>query len=131
MPEMTTVAAVTDEPADTATAPSLRSSAPRRCLWCGRELADGNSVGRKRRYCGQSCRQRAYESRAALDRGGLPADAVVLTGDERESLSDRLFQVRCAAEDVATALADGATSAELSSLIDDLVGFAKDAEVLH
>ncbi|MDQ6658158.1 MAG: hypothetical protein M3Z00_08040, partial [Actinomycetota bacterium] len=113
------------------TAPALRASSSRRCLWCGRALADGNSVGRKRRYCGQSCRQRAYESRAALDRGGLPADAVVLTGDEREALSDRLFQVRGAAEDVATALADGATPAELSSLVDDLVGFAKDAEVLH
>ncbi|MGI8416600.1 MAG: hypothetical protein ACR2P2_10455 [Nakamurella sp.] len=122
---------MTKDAAAIPSAPALRSSAPRRCLWCGRELTDGNTVGRKRRYCGQSCRQRAYESRAALDRGGLPADAVILTGGERESLSDSLFQVRCAAEDVATALADGATPKELSSLIEDLVGFAKDAEVLH
>lgn len=128
---MATVATVTALPPAGPAALAVRSSTPRRCLWCGRELTDGTTVGRKRRYCGQSCRQRAYESRAALDRGGLPADAVVLTGDERESLSDRLFQLRCAAEDVATALADGATPEELSSLIDDLVGYAKDAEVLH
>lgn len=100
-------------------------------MWCGRELADGNSVGRKRRYCGQACRQRAYEGRAALDRGGLPDDAVVLTAEERESLSDRLFQVRCAAEDVATAVAEGATATELAGLLEVLVTSAKDAEVLH
>lgn len=108
-----------------------RSKQPRRCAWCGREIEDASTVGRKRRYCGQSCRQRAYENRVALERGGLPADAVVLTQDEREALSDRLFQVRCAAEDVATAVAEGATGKELQTLLDELVGFAKDAEVLH
>ena len=34
----------------------------------------------------------------------LPADAVVLSADEAADLSDRVYQVRCAAEDVATAL---------------------------
>lgn len=82
-------------------------------------------------YCGQSCRQRAYENRAALERGGLPTDAVVLTADERDALSDKLFQVRCAAEDVATAIQEGASPAEVQTLVDDLVAFAKDAEVLH
>lgn len=114
-----------------AATPGSERKSPRRCLWCGRELADGNSVGRKRRYCGQACRQRAYESRAALDRGGLPDDLVVFTAQERESLSDRLFQVRCAAEDVATAVAEGATPRELAGLLEVLVTSAKDAEVLH
>lgn len=33
------------------------------CLWCGDQLEATNRVGRRRRYCRQSCRQRAYESR--------------------------------------------------------------------
>ncbi|WP_029135822.1 hypothetical protein [Nakamurella lactea] len=120
-------------PSPPAIAPPVaaRSKQPRRCAWCGREIEDASTVGRKRRYCGQSCRQRAYENRVALERGGLPADAVVLTQDEREALSDRLFQVRCAAEDVATAIAEGASATELRALLDELVEFAKEAEVLH
>jgi len=120
-------------PEPTATVPPVpsRSRQPRRCAWCGREIEDAATVGRKRRYCGQSCRQRAYENRVALERGGLPADAVVLTQDEREALSDRLFQVRCAAEDVATAVSEGASATELTVLLDELVTFAKEAEVLH
>lgn len=34
----------------------------------------------------------------------LPADAVVLSADDAADLSDRVYQVRCAAEDVVTAL---------------------------
>ena len=34
----------------------------------------------------------------------MPADAVVLSADDAADLSDRIYQVRCAAEDVATAL---------------------------
>ena len=79
-----------------------------RCQWCGRELPSSTGVGRRRRYCAQACRQRAYENRNALERGAIPADAVVLTQQERDDLADRLYQVRCAAEDVATALAESA-----------------------
>ena len=32
------------------------------CAWCGKALVT-NRRGRPRRYCGASCRQRAYESR--------------------------------------------------------------------
>ena len=83
-------------------------SGPVRCLWCGRELPATSGVGRRRRYCAQACRQRAYENRNALERGAIPPDAVVLTQQERDDLADRLYQVRCAAEDVATALAESA-----------------------
>ena len=38
----------------------------------------------------------------------LAPDSVVLTADEAAELSDRVYQVRCAAEDVATAVDEGA-----------------------
>ena len=85
-------------------------------------------MGRRRRYCAQACRQRAYENRNALERGALPPDAVVLTVQERDDLADRLYQVRCAAEDVATALAESAPRGELESLVDELLAAARSAE---
>lgn len=58
----------------------------------------------------------------------LAEDSVVLTADEAAALSDRVYQVRCAAEDVATAVAEGAGPAELSELCDVLLQAAKDAD---
>lgn len=110
-----------------ATTPGVHQS-PTRCLWCSRELPSAGSVGRRRRYCAQACRQRAYENRNALQRGGLPVDAVVLSAEERNDLADRLYQVRCAAEDVATALAEGARPGELERLVDHLVLCTRQAE---
>lgn len=109
-------------------APQLPRSGPIRCLWCGRELPSAIGVGRRRRYCAQACRQRAYENRNALERGAIPADAVVLTQQERDDLADRLYQVRCAAEDVATALAESAGPAELAPLVSEMLAAARSAE---
>ena len=53
---------------------------------------------------------------------------MVLTAAEVESLADRAYLVRCAAEDVATAVAEGADAAELGRLCTDLVSLARDAE---
>ena len=81
-------------------------------------------MGRRRQYCRQSCRQRAYEQRASISGGkgtSLPPDAVVLSAEEAACLSDRVYQVRCAAEDVATALDEGAEAAELRELCDALM----------
>lgn len=58
----------------------------------------------------------------------LPADAVVLTADEAADLSDRVYQVRCAAEDVATALDEGAGAAELRDLCNELLRAARAAD---
>ncbi len=58
----------------------------------------------------------------------VPPDAVVLSADEAAQLSDRVFQVRCAAEDVATAVDEGADGAELRELCDALVRAAKAAD---
>ncbi|MFC9517048.1 hypothetical protein ACFTSD_15055 [Nocardiaceae bacterium NPDC056970] len=103
------------------------SRRPESCVWCGREVAPAG-IGRRRRYCRQSCRQRAYEQRNAVKGTSIPADAVVLSVDEASALSDRLFELRCAAEDVATAVAEGAEGRELSTLTDRLVAMARDAE---
>jgi len=91
-------------------------------------------MGRRRQYCRQSCRQRAYEQRAMITRGeaggvpALPADAVVLSADDAADLSDRVYQVRCAAEDVATALAESAGPAELAPLVTEMLAAARSAE---
>ena len=54
-------------------------------------------MGRRRQYCRQSCRQRAYEQRALVKGSAVPPDAVVLSADEAAELADRVYQVRCAA----------------------------------
>lgn len=108
-----------------------RKGAPDRCVWCGTELPRQEGIGRRRQYCGQSCRQRAYEQRHAADRTGVPADAVVLTAEQAQDLADRLYQVRCAAEDVSTALTEGSDRSEITDLVELLLSAAKDAEKLR
>jgi hypothetical protein len=100
------------------------------CRWCGRDVADAG-IGRRRQYCRQSCRQRAYEQRASINRAtgaSLPADAVVLSADEAADLADRVYQLRCAAEDVATALDEGVEATELRDLCAALVRAAEAAD---
>ncbi|WP_137724188.1 hypothetical protein [Prescottella subtropica] len=106
-------------------APASRTSVS--CAWCGRDVAP-TGLGRRRRYCRQSCRQRAYEQRNTLKDTTIPADAVILTPTEAGALSDRMFELRCAAEDIATAVAENADPTELATLADRLVTMARDAE---
>ncbi|MBJ8345551.1 hypothetical protein [Antrihabitans sp. YC2-6] len=103
---------------------------PQSCLWCGREVSE-SEAGRRRRYCRQSCRQRAYEHRSAIKGSPFPEDAVVLSAQEAADLADRAFAARCAAEDVATAIREGADLVQLAELTADLVGLARDAERLR
>ncbi|MCU1700032.1 MAG: hypothetical protein JWR34_6095 [Mycobacterium sp.] len=58
----------------------------------------------------------------------LSPDSVVLTADEASELSDRVFEVRCAAEDLATAVDEGAEGSELRELCDALMRAAKAAD---
>ncbi|MGB3770624.1 MAG: hypothetical protein WBF79_11530 [Rhodococcus sp. (in: high G+C Gram-positive bacteria)] len=109
---------------------TARPRRPSTCVWCGRPVAELGS-GRRRKYCRQSCRQRAYEQRTAVTGTSIPPDAVVLTELEAGAAADRAFGVRCAAEDVATAVAEGAAAAELAELCNRLVLLAKDAERLR
>ena len=85
-------------------------------------------MGRRRQYCRQSCRQRAYEQRAMVKGTSLSPDSVVLTAEEATQLSDRVYQVRCAAEDLAIAVDEGAESHELRQLCDALMSAAKAAD---
>jgi hypothetical protein len=58
----------------------------------------------------------------------LAPDAVVLSAEEASELSDRVYQVRCAAEDVALAVDEGAEGAELRELCDALMRAARAAD---
>jgi hypothetical protein len=97
-----------------------RGSAERRCGWCRRVLPQQGSVGRPRLYCGQACRQRAYEQRNATAKAGLSADVVLVSRTELDGLQDRLYQLRCALEDVQTLLGERPTKAELERAVADL-----------
>ncbi|GAC56126.1 hypothetical protein GOHSU_03_00200 [Gordonia hirsuta DSM 44140 = NBRC 16056] len=90
-----------------------------------------SALGRRRKYCKRSCRQRAYEQRTLTEGTVIPADAVILSPEEAQAFADRMFVLRCAAEDLDTALAEGADHAELTELTRDLVTAARAAERLR
>ncbi len=56
---------------------------------------------------------------------------MILTPAEAADLADRLFQLRCAAEDVATAVEERAPVTQLSGLVDAMLGAAREAERLR
>lgn len=56
---------------------------------------------------------------------------MVLSAQEAADLADRWFAARCAAEDVATAVAEGAEHVELAELSATLVKLAREAERLR
>lgn len=114
---------------DDMTSPNPRPGTVR-CEWCSRDIMqDGQGRrGRRRRYCSQSCRQRAYEQRQALKGTDIPADSVILPRSAADELADRLFEVRCAAEDVHAAVTDGETGESVLELCRDVVRLARDAE---
>ena len=121
---MTTVLdeAVDRRTGETAVSMARRSTGEqRRCGWCRRVLPQQGSVGRPRQYCGQACRQRAYEQRNATTKAGLSGDVVLVTRAELDGLQDRLYQLRCALEDVQTLLTERPTKAELERSLVDLL----------
>ena len=69
--------------------------------------------------------QKKKASKAPIKTKGGPGR---LTAEEAAQLSDRVFEVRCAAEDVATAVDEGAEPAELRDLCDALMRAAKAAD---
>ena len=70
-----------------------------RCSWCGRAVPRP-AVGRPRRYCRDSCRQRAYEARRRAERAGLSAEHVVLGPEQLADLRDRLYVLQAALDDI-------------------------------
>jgi len=61
----------------------------------------------------------------------LPEGTVVLSEAESADLMDRMFQLRCACEDLATALAEGEDASELARMSSSLVDAARRAERLR
>jgi hypothetical protein len=61
----------------------------------------------------------------------IPADSVILSPAEAEAMADRLFELRCAAEDVVTALNEGATYDEVSGMCQALLVLSREAERLR
>ncbi|WP_026917957.1 hypothetical protein [Gordonia shandongensis] len=90
-----------------------------------------SELGRRRKYCKRSCRQRAYEQRTLLEGTSIPADAVILSPAEAADLGDRMFELRCAAEDLSTAIAEDAERDTLGRLADELLELAHRAESLR
>lgn len=102
-----------------------------RCKWCSKKILGEVSIGRRRQYCGQACRQRAYEKRREQV-GGLAvnADSVAVRRTELEHLQDRLYVLRCAVEELADALADKADADELAGVAKEVVAATGDLDKL-
>lgn len=97
------------------------------CAWCGTEIVQVGR-GRPRKYCGPTCRQRAYEQRHNVSGSAIPAEAVIIHPDKADALRDQLFELRCSAEDIATAVSEGADGDEVRGLADELVALARKIE---
>lgn len=90
-----------------------------------------NPSGRHRKYCSQSCRQRAYEQRNQLKGTSIPTDAVIYTAESATQLHDDLFELRCAAEDIRTAAKDGEDHDTLLALSEELLQLARRVEKIR
>lgn len=99
---------------------------PPTCQYCSKEIQVTPGRGRPRKYCSDSCKQRAYEQRHPVSPGQRPTRTI-----SGETLRDKLFELRCAAEDIATASREGAEHTEIQSLCDELVTMAKKLERLQ
>jgi hypothetical protein len=69
------------------------------CGWCGGELVQ-QRLGRKRRFCRDAHRQRAYEARRLGWRMGLDSGEAIVSARRLEDLGDRLTVLEAALEDV-------------------------------
>ncbi len=100
------------------------------CAWCSADIAQVGR-GRPRKYCSPSCRQRAYEQRHNVSGSAIPAEAVIIHPDKADVLRDQLFELRCSAEDIATAVSEGADGQEIRGLADELVALARKIEKMR
>jgi hypothetical protein len=100
----------------------------RACQWCRRPVQQPK-VGRPRKFCKRSCRQRDFEARTKAAAHGLDEHELVMTRSELESLKDQLYVLRCAVEDVerdrSAAGADGLSTRELAESLAWLLDAAK------
>ena len=83
-----------------ARAGALPRSAPQFCEWCRQPLGPGNQNGRKRVYCSQSCRQRAYQSRKRSKQLGLRDGELVVSSVLLARMNKRLKALETALSEV-------------------------------
>jgi len=110
-------------------------SAPDQCLWCGEPLSQNGGVGRPRRYCRRSHRQRAYEARRLAAAHRLGPDDVLVARDTWRGLGDRRYRLQAAVEDVMADLAEdpGAVRQAFDHLleaVEDLLAFPLEPKAL-
>lgn len=110
--------------------PVTRTQTHTTCEWCGKEVVQSGR-GRPRKFCSSSCKQRAYEQRNNVVGTPIPADAVIMTPERAQNVRDGLFELRCSAEDIATAASEGATAEEINELCAELVTLARRLETLR
>ena len=72
------IGCATDDPASAGTR-CATTVAAQRCGWCHYPLGPLNEKGRRRHYCSQSCRQRAYQSRKRARQLGLGEGELVVS----------------------------------------------------
>lgn len=101
------------------------------CQWCGKEMARQQGRGRRRKYCSQSCKQRAYEQRNFVAGTAIDEGAAILKPETVSMLRDNLFVLRCTAEDIRTAVDEGANPDELRNICDELIELARTVEKLR
>ena len=82
------------------------------------------AVGRRRRYCRQSCRQQAYLARKLAGAHALGDDEVVVRREDLTELQDRVYALQAPLEDVAGDLAGADGPAEVRRALDWLVSQA-------
>ena len=80
------------------TAKDTRAKAGR-CGWCGEAFVQ-HPKGRPRRWCKQSCRQRAFEARKYSQRLGVDDAALMVDRHQYELLLDRRYEVVMAVRDI-------------------------------
>ncbi|WJY89721.1 hypothetical protein CCONF_05935 [Corynebacterium confusum] len=112
----------------------MRTSAHSRtkitCQWCNKEM-DQNGRGRPRKFCSAACKQRAYEQRNAVSGTTIPEDAIIMSPKSAAELADGLFELRCGAQDIQTAVQEGAEVSEISQLCEEMVALARHLEELR
>lgn len=59
-----------------------------------------NAIGRPRRYCRRSHRQRAFEARLLAERMGLDTGETLVVTDRLRDLNDRLYVLETVLQDV-------------------------------
>ena len=97
-----------------------------RCDWCHRPLGVRTGVGRPRRFCSPSHRQRAYEARRRADELHVPADQCLVSVSDLRRLHDRLYRLEAAVDDVRADLAESRGAAAYRRAYDHLIDAAAD-----